>query len=44
MLQGEFDKAVKEMQIALTGGPDEANKTRIETYVKRLQAKDDINR
>jgi tetratricopeptide (TPR) repeat protein len=42
--QGEFDQAVKEMQIALTGGPDEANKTRIEAYVKRLQAKDDINR
>ncbi|MFZ1005211.1 MAG: DUF2911 domain-containing protein [Candidatus Sulfotelmatobacter sp.] len=42
--QGEFDKAVKEMQTALAGGPDEANKTRIEAYVKRLQAKDDINR
>jgi hypothetical protein len=42
--QGEFDKAVKEMQAALTGVPDEANKSRLENYVKRLQSKDDINR
>ncbi|MFZ0310564.1 MAG: DUF2911 domain-containing protein [Candidatus Sulfotelmatobacter sp.] len=42
--QGDFDNAVKEMQAALTGVPDEANKTRIENYVKRLQSKDDINR
>jgi hypothetical protein len=41
---GEFDKAVKEMQAALTGVPDEANKSRLENYVKRLQAKEDINR
>jgi Protein of unknown function (DUF2911) len=42
--QGDFDKAVKEMQAALTGVPDEANKKRVEGYVKRLQSKDDINR
>jgi hypothetical protein len=42
--QGDFDKAVKEIQAALPGVPDEANKTRLEGYVKRLQSKDDINR
>jgi len=42
--QGEFDKAVKEMQAALPGVPDENNKSRIENYVKRLQTKEDINR
>ncbi|MGA7402075.1 MAG: DUF2911 domain-containing protein [Candidatus Sulfotelmatobacter sp.] len=42
--QGDFDKAVKEIQAALTGVPDDANRTNLETYVKRLQSKDDINR
>ncbi len=42
--QGDFDNAVKEMQAALPGVPDSANKTAIENYVKRLQSKDDINR
>jgi hypothetical protein len=42
--EGEFDKAVKEAQVALTGVPDDANRSRIESYVKRLQSKDDINR
>ncbi|MFZ0814014.1 MAG: DUF2911 domain-containing protein [Candidatus Sulfotelmatobacter sp.] len=42
--QGDFDNAIKEMQAALTGVPDDANKSRIENYVKRLQSKDDINR
>jgi hypothetical protein len=42
--QGDFDKAVKEMQAALTGVPDNANKSNLENYVKRLQSKDDINR
>jgi Protein of unknown function (DUF2911) len=42
--QGDFDKAVKEMQAALTGVPDNANKSNLEGYVKRLQSKDDINR
>ncbi len=41
--QGDFDNAVKQMQIALTGAPD-ANKASLENYVKRLQSKDDINR
>ena len=42
--QGDFDKAVKEMQAALTGVPDDANRSNLESYVKRLQSKDDINR
>ena len=41
--QGDFDNAVKEMKVALTGAPD-ANKSTLENYVKRLQSKDDINR
>jgi hypothetical protein len=42
--QGDFDKAVKEMQAALPGVPDSANKANLENYIKRLQSKDDINR
>ncbi len=41
--QGDFDNAVKEMKAALPGAPD-SNKANLEGYVKRLQAKDDINR
>jgi hypothetical protein len=41
--QGDFDHAVKEMQIAITSAPD-SNKSNLENYVKRLQSKDDINR
>jgi len=41
--QGDFDKAVKEVQAALTTAPD-SNKSNLEKYVKRLQSKDDINR
>lgn len=41
--QGDFDNAVKEVKLSLTGAPD-ANKNALEGYVKRLQAKDDINR
>jgi tetratricopeptide (TPR) repeat protein len=41
--QGDFDNAVKEMRLSLTGAPD-ANKNALEGFVKRLQAKDDINR
>jgi tetratricopeptide (TPR) repeat protein len=41
--QGDFDKAVKEMQAALTGVPDDANRSNLQTYVKRLQSKEDIN-
>ena len=41
--QGNFDGAVKEMQLALTTAPD-SNKANLQNYVKRLQSKDDINR
>jgi Protein of unknown function (DUF2911) len=41
--QGDFDSAVKELKLSMVGAPD-ANKTALEGYVKRLQAKDDINR
>jgi len=41
--QGDFDNAVKELKMSLTGAPD-ANKNTLEGYVKRLQAKEDINR
>jgi hypothetical protein len=41
--QGDFDSAVKEIKTSLGGAPD-ANKSSLENYVKRLQAKDDINR
>ena len=40
---GDFDNAVKEMRSALAGSPD-ANKSALENFVKRLQAKDDINK
>jgi dsDNA-binding SOS-regulon protein len=40
--QGDFDNAVKEVKLSLNGAPD-ANKTALEAYVKRLQAKEDIN-
>src|ERR1700723_1670781 len=42
--QGDFDNAVKEMQTALTGVPDDANRSNLQNYVRRLQSKDDINR
>jgi tetratricopeptide (TPR) repeat protein len=41
--QGDFDKAVKELQASLTTAPD-SSKAPLENYVKRLQSKDDINR
>jgi hypothetical protein len=41
--QGDFDNAVKEIKTSLGGAPD-VNKSSLENYVKRLQAKDDINR
>lgn len=41
--QGDFDNAVKEAKVALSGAPD-SNKSNLENYVKRLQNKDDINR
>ena len=41
--QGDFDNAVKEVKLSLTGAPD-SNKANLENYVKRLEAKEDINR
>ena len=41
--QGDFDKAVKEVNLSLTTAPD-SNKANLENYVKRLQNKEDINR
>ena len=41
--QGDFDNAVKEAKLSLAGAPD-SNKSNLENYVKRLQAKEDINR
>lgn len=41
--QGDFNNAVKEMKLSLTGAPDNS-KSALESYMKRLQAKDDINR
>jgi hypothetical protein len=41
--QGDFDNAVKEVKLSLTGAPD-SNKANLEGYVKRLQNKEDINR
>jgi hypothetical protein len=40
---GDFDNAVKEVNLSLTGAPD-ANKNALQGYVKRLQNKEDINR
>jgi DUF2911 family protein/tetratricopeptide repeat protein len=42
--QGDFDKAVKELQSALAGVPDDANRTNLEKYIKRVQSKEDFNR
>ena len=41
--KGDFDNAVKEVKLSLSGAPD-ANKNALEGYVKRLQNKEDINR
>jgi hypothetical protein len=40
--QGDFDNAVKEVKLSLVGAPD-SNKSALEGYVKKLQAKQDIN-
>src|SRR5271169_2520595 len=40
---GDFDNAVKEIELSMAGAPD-ANKTALEGYAKKLQAKEDINR
>jgi len=41
--QGNFDNAVKEMKLAAAGAPD-PTKPGIEALVKRLEAKEDINK
>jgi hypothetical protein len=41
--QGDFANAVKEVKMSMNGAPD-ANKTALETYAKRLEAKEDINK
>ncbi len=41
--QGDFDNAIKEIKLALPTAPD-ANKTAMEGYLKRFEAKDDINK
>ncbi|MGC2195802.1 MAG: DUF2911 domain-containing protein [Terriglobales bacterium] len=41
--QGDFDNALKEMKIAEAGAPEQ-NKVFIEAFIKRLEAKDDINK
>lgn len=41
--QGDFDNAVKEMKIALAGAPDN-QKVFFEPLIKRLEAKQDINK
>ena len=41
--QGDFDNAVKEMKLAEAGAPEQ-NKVFIEGAIKRLEAKDDINK
>jgi tetratricopeptide (TPR) repeat protein len=41
--QGDFTNAVKEMKIAEAGAP-EPNRPFIEAFIKRLEAKDDINK
>lgn len=41
---GDFDNAVKEMKLAVNGAPDQQQKTYLEGLVRRLQAKEDINK
>ena len=41
--KGDFDNAVKELKLSMPGAP-EANMSALQGYLKRLQAKEDINR
>jgi Protein of unknown function (DUF2911) len=41
--KGDFANAVKEVKLSMNGAPD-ANKNALETYSKRLEAKEDINK
>ena len=39
-----YDNAVKEMKIAVASAPDAQQKTYLEGLVRRLEAKEDINK
>jgi len=41
--QGDFDNAAKEVKLSLVDVPDPNNKARLEGYLKKLEAKQDIN-
>ena len=41
---GEYDKAAKEMKVAADNAPDQQQKTYLEGLVRRLEAKEDINK
>lgn len=41
---GDFDSAVKEMKLAVAGAADPQQKTYLEGLVRRLEAKEDINK
>ena len=41
--QGNYDKATQEMKLALAGAPDQG-KPSVENLIKRLEAKEDINK
>ncbi len=41
---GDFDNAVKEMKLAVDGAPNPQQKTYLEGLVRRLEAKEDINK
>jgi Protein of unknown function (DUF2911) len=41
---GDFDSAVKEMKLAADGAPNPQQKTYLEGLVRRLEAKEDINK
>ncbi len=41
--QDDYDKATKEMKLALAGAPDQGRPS-VESLIKRLEAKDDINK
>ena len=41
--QGDYGKATQEMKLALAGAPDQG-KPSVESLIKRLEAKDDINK
>jgi hypothetical protein len=41
---GDFDNAVKEMKLAADGAPNPQQKTYLEGLVRRLEAKEDINK